>query len=205
MSQKLKTKVSMIGVGKLGQSCAEVMANTYEVVGYDLLNRDPINFSMVDSIEKAVNHGDIIFIAAPTPHEQEYDGRNPTHHLPNKDFNYTIVKNILKEVNKYASKKKLVVLISTVIPGTIRRELKPLITNSRFVYNPYLIAMGSVQEDFTNPEMIMIGTKKGVYKTALKAQQLESFYNVICGDNHIRMEFGTWEEIEAMKIFYMIA
>jgi len=47
----------------------------------------------------------------------------------------------------------------------------------------------------------MIGTKKGVYKTAEKAQQLENLYNQIC-DNHPRIEFGTWEEIESIKIFY---
>ena len=52
-----------------------------------------------------------------------------------------------------------------------------------------------------NPEMIMIGTKKGVYSTAIKAQQLESFYNSIC-ENSPRIEFGTWEETESMKIFY---
>ena len=94
------------------------------------------------------------------------------------------------------------VLISTVLPGTIRRELAPLVTNVKLIYNPYLIAMGTVAEDMINPEMIMIGTKKGVYETAVKAQQLENFYKVICGDADPRIEFGTWEEIEAMKIFY---
>jgi UDPglucose 6-dehydrogenase len=47
----------------------------------------------------------------------------------------------------------------------------------------------------------MIGTKKGNYETAHKAQQLESFYGMVCED-FPRVEFGTWEEIEAMKIFY---
>jgi UDPglucose 6-dehydrogenase len=88
-----------------------------------------------------------------------------------------------------------------VLPGTIRRELAPLVTNVKLLYNPYLIAMGTVADDMTRPEMIMIGTKKGVYETAHKAQQLEAFYNQVC-DDYPRMEFGTWEEIEAMKIFY---
>ena len=61
--------------------------------------------------------------------------------------------------------------------------------------------MGTVAEDMINPEMIMIGTKKGVYSTAIKGQELESFYNMIC-ENNPRIEFGTWEEIESMKIFY---
>ena len=36
----LKTPVAMIGVGKLGQSCAEVMAESYPVVGYDVAPRN---------------------------------------------------------------------------------------------------------------------------------------------------------------------
>ena len=67
---------------------------------------------MVPSIEKAVKESNMIFVAAPTPHDPMYDGRQPTHHLPNKDFDYTIVKNILDEVNKYSDRSKLVVLIS---------------------------------------------------------------------------------------------
>ena len=47
----------------------------------------------------------------------------------------------------------------------------------------------------------MIGTKKGKYETATKAQQLESFYKQVC-DKMPRIEFGTWEEIESIKIFY---
>tara|TARA_E500000081_G_scaffold152341_1_gene184346 strand:- start:843 stop:1577 length:735 start_codon:yes stop_codon:yes gene_type:complete len=61
--------------------------------------------------------------------------------------------------------------------------------------------MGTVAEDMIKPEMIMIGTKKGVYETAYRAQQLEAFYNQVC-DDYPRIEFGTWEEVEAMKIFY---
>ena len=89
------TKVAMIGVGKLGQACAEVMADTYPLVGYDVAPREPKNFPMVDSVKDAVEYADIVFVAAPTPHDPNYDGRQPAHHLPNKDFDYTIVKSIL--------------------------------------------------------------------------------------------------------------
>ena len=61
------TKVAMIGVGKLGQACAEVMAETYPLVGYDVSPREPKNFPMVDTTKEAVEYADIIFIAAPTP------------------------------------------------------------------------------------------------------------------------------------------
>ena len=167
-------------------------------LGWCMDNDIKIKEKLVD----AVADRDLIFVAVPTPHEAGYDGREPTSDKPVKDFDYTQVKDILKQLAQICSKRQIVILISTVLPGTIRRELADCYTVDSIVYNPYLIAMGTVGHDMINPEMIMIGTKKGVYKTALKAQQLESFYNVICGNNHPRIEFGTWEEIEAMKIFY---
>jgi UDPglucose 6-dehydrogenase len=192
------TKVAMIGVGKLGQDCAEVMAHYYDVVGYDVEPRTP-NFPMKNTIQEAVTDRDIIFIAAPTPHDPMYGGETPTSHLPNKDFDYTIVTDILTEVNKYVNQKQLVVLISTVLPGTVRRELKPCISNARFIYNPYLIAMGTVKYDMINPEMIIIGTEDGTATD--DSLELVNFYIPIM-QNNPRYELGTWEEAESIKIFY---
>jgi UDPglucose 6-dehydrogenase len=192
------TKVAMIGVGKLGQDCAEVMAQYYDVVGYDVEPRTP-NFPMKNTIQEAVTDRDIIFIAAPTPHDPMYGGETPTSHLPNKDFDYTIVTDILTEVNKYVSQNQLVVLISTVLPGTVRTILQPCISNARFIYNPYLIAMGTVKYDMTNPEMIIVGTEDGTATD--DALELVSFYNPLM-QNNPRYELGTWEEAESIKIFY---
>lgn len=192
-------KVAMIGVGKLGQDCAEVMAKHYSVVGYDTAPRNPDGFRMASSIENAVNFADIIFIAAPTPHAPIYGGETPTSHLPNRDFDYTTVIEILQEVNKYANKDKLVVLISTVLPGTVRNQLIQHIDNARFIYNPYLIAMGTVKWDMVNPEMVIIGTEDG--SLTGDAKELIDFYKVFM-ENEPRYEVGTWDEAESIKIFY---
>lgn len=199
MNNKFHKKVSMIGVGKLGQSCAEVIANNYEIVGYDVKQKSPANFKMVSSVKEAVDFGEIIFIAAPTPHSPAYDGRFPTHHLPNKDFDYSIIKNVLKEVNKYANNSKLIVLISTVLPGTVRRELIINLNKARFIYNPYLIAMGTVAWDFANPEMVIIGTEDG--SETGDAKELIKFYKPMMNNNP-RFVVGTWDECECIKIFY---
>ncbi len=196
-------KIGFIGLGKLGMPCAEAIRKKgFHVAGYDIEEKRSDLVEMRGSIEDLCRDRDIVFVATPTPHEEGYDGREPTSHKEVKDFNYDSVKKVLQKCNRHMGVTQSLVLISTVLPGTIRRELAPLVTNVKLLYNPYLIAMGTVAEDMTNPEMIMIGTKKGVYKTAHKAQQLEAFYNVICGNNYPRMEFGTWEEVEAMKIFY---
>lgn len=192
-------KIAMIGVGKLGQDCAEVMHDAgYDVIGYDIEPRKP-KFRMCDSIIEVVDNRDIIFIAAPTPHDPIYGGETPTSHLPNKDFDYTIVKNILQEVNQYVNKNQLVVLISTVLPGTVRNQLEPLISNARFIYNPYLIAMGTIKWDMVNPEMVIIGTEDG--SITGDAKELIDFYKTFM-QNDPRYEVGTWDEAESIKIFY---
>ena len=195
-------KIGFIGLGKLGMPCAEAIRKKgFHVAGYDIAHKSSDLVEIRDSIEDLVRDRDIVFVATPTPHEEGYDGREPTSHLEVKNFNYDSVKKVLTKCNKNMGVTQSLVLISTVLPGTIRRELAPLVTNVKLLYNPYLIAMTTVADDMINPEMIMIGTKKGVYETAVKGQQLEAFYNQVC-DNFPRIEFGTWEEIESMKIFY---
>jgi len=197
-----ETKIGFIGLGKLGMPCAEAISDKgFNVTGLDIVPKSSDKITIKETIKELVTDRDIVFVATPTPHEDGYDGREPTSHLPVKDFNYEAVTKVLTKCNQYMNKDQTLVLISTVLPGTIRREFAPLVTNTKLLYNPYLIAMGTVADDMMNPEMIMIGTKKGIYKTAHKAQQLESFYNTVC-DNEPRIEFGTWEEIESIKIFY---
>jgi len=92
------------------------------------------------------------------------------------------------------------VLISTVLPGTTRRKFVPLLDSKHeFVYNPYLIAMGSVKWDMVNPEMVMIGTEDGSM-TGIAGELIELYKTVM--DNDPRYEVGTWDECEAIKIFY---
>jgi len=191
--------IGFIGVGKLGQACAEMVAEVHDVVGYDIAPREPENFKMVPTLAEAVRGQDIVFIAVETPHDPQYDGKAPTSHLPNKDFDYTVVKNVLREVNAVATPSQLIVLISTVLPGTVRSQLQPLITNARFIYNPYLIAMGTVKWDMVNPEMVMIGTEDG--SETGDAKELVDFYKTIM-QNSPRYIVGTWEETECIKVFY---
>ena len=198
------TKIGFIGLGKLGMPCAEAVAKKgFAVTGYDIVHKTSEHIEIKDGIKSVVEDSDIVFVATPTPHEDGYDGRTPTSHLPVRDFNYTAVKQVLTKCNEYMTRNQTLVLISTVLPGTTRREFAPLITNTKLVYNPYLIAMGTVAWDMINPEMIMIGTKNGLKGTncKIRSEMLESFYNIVC-DNMPRVEFGTYEEVEAMKIFY---
>jgi len=186
-------KIAVIGLGKLGLPCATVMSKHYSVVGYDI---GPViaDFPLKATINSCIEGSDVIFVAVPTPHEKEYGGETPTSHLPVKDFDYSIVKNVLATIAQYKTPNQQVVLISTVLPGTVRRELAPIIPD--IIYNPYLIAVGTVAADFIDPEMIIIG-----HNNNPNVEKLYEIYNTCCVPNS-RYEMGSWEDAEAIKIFY---
>jgi UDPglucose 6-dehydrogenase len=192
-------KIGFIGIGKLGLDCAEVMAEKHEVRGYDIYPRTS-NVVKVCGIEELVTESDWIFVAVPTPHTEGYDGSVPSSHMKPKDFGHDAVIDAINNINQYATTPKKIVLISTVLPGTTRRKFVPLLDpKHEFVYNPYLIAMGSVKWDMVNPEMVMIGTEDGSM-TGIAGELIELYKTVM--ENDPRYEVGTWDECEAIKIFY---
>lgn len=194
-----RMKIGFVGLGKLGLDCAEVFAEKYTVRGYDIYPRES-ELVKVCSIEETVNESDWIFIAVPTPHSNGYDGSVPSSHMTPKDFGHDAVLDAIDKVNQHATSSKKVVLISTVLPGTTRKHfITRLDPKHQFLYNPYLIAMGSVKWDMVNPEMIMIGTEDGNWNGL--AKELMEIYQGIM-QNDPRYEVGTWDECEAIKIFY---
>jgi|TARA_R110000782_G_scaffold53559_5_gene113859 UDPglucose 6-dehydrogenase len=178
-------KIGFIGIGKLGHPASEF----FEEKGFDVTKAD-----IGDSIEDCVKDRQFVFVSVPTPHDPDYDGRYVCSDLEPKDFYYHIVQEVISEANKHMNKDQCLVLISTVLPGTCTREIEPLVTNTNFLYNPYLIAMGSVKEDMQNPEMIMIGGDEQW------ADMLMFMYAEVCDNS--RYVKGTYEEIESVKIFY---
>ena len=192
-------RIGFIGLGKLGLPCAEEMTRQHEVIGYDIEHRVSSHINITQNIKNVFNGTDIIFIAVPTPHHPDYDGSKPTTQLPVKDFDYSKVIEVLKMCEKHANKKQIVSLISTVLPGTTRREFAKYIKNFQFVYNPYLIAMGTEAYDMVHPDMVIIGTEFGEETKAAKT--LSQFYKKLVLNNADHMT-GTWEEAEGFKIFY---
>ena len=106
-------QAGIIGVGKLGLPCAEVMAEYHEIEGYDPEPVRPSNFRMVSSLAEVCANKDLIFIAASTPHHQAYGGEAPSTNLPPKDFDYSTVKSILNALNKLMKQLVLQKLLIT--------------------------------------------------------------------------------------------
>lgn len=180
-------KVAFIGAGKLGQPVADVMNEYYDVHIHDI----KMNTDMAEVCKDA----EMIFIAVPTPHHENYGGEKPTYNLPAMDFDYSSLEDVLIDLNDYAAPNALVTVISTVLPTTFRNRLIDIPENYRLAYNPYLIAMGTVKEDFLNPEMMIAGGDEDDIK------ELKEFYKPII-TTKVRWETGSYEEAECIKVFY---
>ena len=91
-------KIGFIGLGKLGMPCAEAIRKKgFHVAGYDVAEKRSDLIEMRESIEDLCRDRDIVFVATPTPHEEGYDGREPSSHKEVKDFNYDSLKKVFKE------------------------------------------------------------------------------------------------------------
>jgi len=179
-------KISIFGLGKLGTSMLACFAQKkWDVIGVDIdeLNVDNINNGISPIFEPGLNqliknnqkhitatqnymhaiqNSLISFVVVPTPS------------LEQGDFSLEYIKVVIKNIGKAVKLKKdyhLVVITSTILPGDMVKIINLLEKNSgkecgkdfSVCYNPDFIALGSIINDFLNPDMILIGEsdKKG--------------------------------------------
>lgn len=155
------------------------------------------NLSFSTDLEEVINFGDIVFVAIQTPHDRKFEGHTRLIE-ERKDFNYTyliqVVKNISSVLDKN-KKDKIVSIISTVLPGTIREYIFPHLSNYlKLCYNPYFIAMGTVARDLVNPEFVLLGS---VDRDA--SDKMIEFYKTI---TDAPVHKTTLENAELIKVTY---
>ena len=211
--------IGFVGLGKLGLPCALAIdaVNEHSVKGYDpderisdYLNNGEIPYREEGTAELLKNHNisftnlqeviessEIIFVPIQTPHDPLYDGitRLPETRV---DFDYSYLVEGLKQISEVLDnlqEEKIVVVISTVLPGTIESQIKPILSKYvRLCYNPFFIAMGTTINDFLNPEFVLMGIDD---KDA--AHKLKLFYKTL----HNKEVFEcTLDEAELIKVSY---
>lgn len=177
----MKSRISVIGLGKLGASMAGAFASRgFEVVGVDVNERSvnlvnegraPVQETDLDkyieenktrirattSHEDAILNSDISFVIVPTPSDEK------------GAFSLQYAAWAFKEIGKALRKKNgyhNIVLTSTVLPGATRYGLLPILERESgkkcgadfgLCYSPEFIALGSVIRDFLNPDFLLLG------------------------------------------------
>lgn len=160
-----------------------------------MLEKSNVKFS--DTLEECLDFGDIVFIAIQTPHIKKFGGQCP---IPDDraDFDYTWLINAVKQISEVLDRTeqhKIVTIISTVLPGTLRKYIFPVMsTRINLCYNPFFIAMGTVVRDFYFPEFILLGQSS---KTA--EEKVIEFYKTI---TDAPVFSTTIENAELIKVSY---
>src|SRR5215510_11886176 len=173
--------ISVIGMGKLGASMAGCLASRgFNVVGVDvsqkavdavnagdapaqetglaeLISKNKERIHATLSHEDAILNSDLSFVIVPTPSDER------------GAFSIQYVAYAFEVIGKALAKRygyHTVVLTSTVLPGSTRCGLLPILEKFSgkkcgrdfgLCYSPEFIALGSVIRDYLNPDFLLIG------------------------------------------------
>ncbi len=194
--------ISIIGLGKLGSSMVGAFASRgYNVIGVDINSdfvekinqkKPPVSepklaeylannrerISATQDYKEAVLNSDVSFIIVPTPSEKS------------GGFSTKYAAEAAKSIGRTLRNKKtfhLVVLTSTVAPGSTEKDLIPALekysgkkcgTGFGFCYNPEFIALGNVIYGLLNPDFVLVGESD-----KKSGDILENFYKNTCLNN----------------------
>ena len=192
-------RVSVVGLGKLGLPFAACWANRgFTVIGVDIdedrvaainegrigeyepdvaevLNASKAELVATTDIARAAAETDTTFIMVNTPGEAS--GK----------FTNRYVLSVCEQLGEALAKKQerhVVVLASSVTPGSIENEIIPALEAASgkrngqefdFLYSPVFIALGSMVKDYLKPDMALIGEASTAAGDQL-ATMLRRFY-----------------------------
>ena len=190
--------VGFVGLGKLGlPSALAIESKEHTVRGYDINPEieEYVKSGGIPYLEAEVpellqdtrlevlplkgvlEQSEIVFVPVQTPHDPLYEGVTK---LPptTADFDYSYLKSACRDISDELDRMnqdRIIIIVSTVLPGTINREIKPLLSpRVKMCYNPFFIAMGTTVHDFLHPEIVLFGVDdEGAAKKA------KEFYSTI--------------------------
>ena len=153
-------RIGIVGIGFVGEAVLEGMRHAFEVVTYDV--KDSL---IVRHHIKKGQHWQALNVSLLTPKAwvnafDEIDGPIfvcvPTPMTKEGICDTSIVENVLRELNEVVTNKKIIVIKSTVVPGTTE-EFDKKFANLDVCYNPEFLTERNYIEDFKNQDRIIIG------------------------------------------------
>jgi len=180
-------KISLVGLGKLGLPLLVTFANNNQkIIGIDIdqnkinllknkkipffepklneyLNNGYENIDLNTTFDNVVNKSDVYIILVNTPSTENGEFSNK--------YIYDAISELCKKIKETNKSDFLFILSSTVMPGTHNDLIKQIESESGkklnddfgFVYIPDLVALGSVINDFENPDLLIMGESNEKY------------------------------------------
>ncbi len=146
------TKIGIIGFGTIGKTIAHV----FKKQKYTVLIND-IKYSNLNTKEEIAKESDYIFLCLPTPTDKN-------------GCNIKILENVINDLDYYKA-KGILIIKSTVIPGTTNKIIKKY-PKLKIIYSPEFLTEKNALENFLNPDRIVFGGNKKYINRVI-----ELFYN----------------------------
>lgn len=147
-------KVGIWGSGNVGVATGESLKNKHSIVYYDKYKKGLQDISKIKDCE-------IVFVCTPTPMKS------------NGKIDLKIVKDSVEKINKLVKNETIIVIKSTVIPGTTGK-LANKYKRLNFSFNPEFLRERCANEDAKKPDRVVIG----IYKSQDKVyDKLNKMYN----------------------------
>jgi UDPglucose 6-dehydrogenase len=209
----MKYNINIIGYGFVGQAIGNLLIKNKILFNvYDIIPKMSLSFFLtlngLVKTSETNNHINIYFICVPTPSD------------PCGNCDTSIVKNVIKQLSELISKESIIIIKSTIKPGTTR-EINYLYKQNKnidIVFSPEFLREVSSNTDMYNTKQALFGI--GV--DSLQFPTLENyilknkieylFKNILYSHKKIKwyqrfskkfipfkIYFGTFEEMELVK------
>ena len=142
-------KIGIIGNGFVGNSIAFGFSPTHEIRIHD---KDPKR--TLNTIEEVLEC-DFIFVAVPTPMNR--DG----------SISLKVVEKALQEISEKNTKNNIIILKSTMVPGSTNNFIKQF-PKLNIVFNPEFLTERTAKLDFLTQARIVLGGSKRLTKRVAK-------------------------------------
>lgn len=134
-------QIGIIGQGYVGTAIKAGFEDFYKINAFDKYHTQK---NTVPDLKELIKVSDIIFICVPTP--MKTSGESDT----------SIVEHEVEKINKYSKKRKIVVIKSTIPPGTTKK-IKKNCQDIDIIFNPEFLTEVNFIEDFKNQNRIILG------------------------------------------------
>jgi len=133
--------IGVVGLGFVGTAVKNGFEKKVNVETYDKYSEDK---STCTSLEELVSKTKILFLCLPTPMN------------PDGSCDLSIIKETVLKIDELATKEHVVVIKSTILPGTTS-DLNQVCANIQVVFNPEFLTEANYIEDFKNQTRIVLG------------------------------------------------
>lgn len=201
-------KVNVIGLGYIGLPTAlSLSVSGNEIIGTDYNSKlvNNLQNGTIDFVEegikelynKAVENGiiftteyqkaDIYLVAVPTPYEKSDKKVDPTY-----------VVNAVSSIVSVCDENAIIIIESTISPGTIDRYIRPIVANKKInlVHAPERIIPGKIVEELKSNSRTIGADDVGV------AERIKKLYSSFCQGNIVTTDIRTAEMTKVVENTY---